>query len=357
MKRLYVHKVLVLLVSLVAAFSSFREAYALPIQFVYPFPGQIVAPGDDMFVRWSKDADLISVTDTIDFSLSPTMRPFGTGENIDLGRRSSTSTGVHLKIPSNILDLSQNVSTFQLLAKIKNGTVYYSDIFKIAKGVATSTVLVDRSTSPFNPKCSIDKDLIPPNGTVMFTPTPPYQGILDFKYTQFGYRWIGETSLKSTGPVALSFIYPGQYTVVLEADPHNGAIYQVECPKVSVSNNAAGATNMGGAYLFPFNSSTTKPFIPREVSTVLVTPPTGCLNLGQNLSYGYSDATTIKKNGVIYALQEFLFSKGYLDVEPTGYFGAKTKLAVQNFQSDFDIEPTGFVGKVTRGKIKILSCL
>lgn len=217
-------------------------------------------------------------------------------------------------------------------------------------------VMALATTTPFDPKCSVDRNTIPPNGTVIFTPTPPYQDIPDFKYTQFNYRWIGETSLKSTGPVALSFIYPGVYTVALEADPGNGAIFQVECPKVTVATAAFGATNLGGVYLFPFSASSTRHLIPKESQSTLVGAPVGCLNLGMNLSYGYSDSTRNKDEGVIYALQEFLGELGYLKVSPTGYFGGMTRQAVQSFQSDYDIEPTGYVGPITRARIKKLSC-
>lgn len=341
---------------LVAMFLNSREALALPIDFIYPYRDQIVAPGDHMFVKWAQDRDLSSLGGIVSFSLVPTVRLSGHGFDVALGTASSTATSAYFNVPSDVLVSSQGIDTFQITAKIVNGTIYYSDVFNIRKGVATSTILIDRSKSPFNPKCNVDRSTVSPNSTVIYTPTPPYPNVPEFKYTRFDYRWIGETSFESVGAALLSFIYPGVYTVVLEAKAPNGAIYQVECPSVTVSNNAPPGAGGVGKYLFPFNAPATKSLIPHESRPTLVDAPVGCLNLGQNLSYGYSDATKNKSSGLIYALQEFLGELGFLVVSPTGYFGSMTKQAVQDFQSDNDIEPTGFVGPLTRASIKRLSC-
>ncbi|MFA4975810.1 MAG: peptidoglycan-binding protein [Candidatus Paceibacterota bacterium] len=78
-----------------------------------------------------------------------------------------------------------------------------------------------------------------------------------------------------------------------------------------------------------------------------------CVALQNNLRYKDRD---VNKNGEISTLQDFLQSKGYLNNEPTGYFGLLTFKAVKDFQKSNDISPTGYVGAITRAKIKALSC-
>lgn len=78
-----------------------------------------------------------------------------------------------------------------------------------------------------------------------------------------------------------------------------------------------------------------------------------CTNLSYGLRYGASDSNT---DGEVSALQEYLASQGFLDSEPTGYFGGLTLRAVKSLQSSVGIESTGFVGPLTRAKIRELSC-
>ena len=78
-----------------------------------------------------------------------------------------------------------------------------------------------------------------------------------------------------------------------------------------------------------------------------------CISLENNLRYRDRDST---KNGEVSLLQDFLQSKGYLNSEPTGYFGILTFKAVKDFQRDNGINPTGYVGAITREKIKFLTC-
>jgi peptidoglycan hydrolase-like protein with peptidoglycan-binding domain len=78
-----------------------------------------------------------------------------------------------------------------------------------------------------------------------------------------------------------------------------------------------------------------------------------CVSLSYNLRYQSRDATT---NGEVSSLQDFLQSKGYLNSEPTGYFGLLTVAAVKKFQGANSIQPTGYVGPITRAKIKAVSC-
>ena len=80
---------------------------------------------------------------------------------------------------------------------------------------------------------------------------------------------------------------------------------------------------------------------------------TDCVSVVNNLRYRDRD---VNKDGEISTLQDFLQTKGYLNNEPTGYFGLLTLSAVKNFQSANGISATGYVGPTTRAKIKNLTC-
>ena len=51
----------------------------------------------------------------------------------------------------------------------------------------------------------------------------------------------------------------------------------------------------------------------------------------------------------VYELQQILYSYGYLDYEPTGYFGDMTELALIDFQYDHGLEADGVAGPGTLG--------
>ena len=76
---------------------------------------------------------------------------------------------------------------------------------------------------------------------------------------------------------------------------------------------------------------------------------TVCTDITTNQKISY-------KNSSVTKLQNYLAFYGYLTVEPTGYFGVKTKEAVASFQTAHGIEATGFVGPLTRAQIKTNSC-
>jgi len=82
-------------------------------------------------------------------------------------------------------------------------------------------------------------------------------------------------------------------------------------------------------------------------------PVSSCLDISNNLTYRSRDVST---GGDVSALQDFLQAKGYLNSEPTGFFGVLTLQAVKSFQQANGISPTGFVGPITRAKIKSLTC-
>ncbi len=90
--------------------------------------------------------------------------------------------------------------------------------------------------------------------------------------------------------------------------------------------------------------------LPADIDTVTTS---SCVALSNDLRYRSRDAQT---NGGVSDLQDFLQSKGFLNSEPTGYFGLLTFQAAKDFQRANGISPTGFVGPITRAKIKALSC-
>lgn len=68
-----------------------------------------------------------------------------------------------------------------------------------------------------------------------------------------------------------------------------------------------------------------------------------------NLRYGTRDTQTDKD---VTSLQSFLYARTYLDVAPTGFFGAKTLGAVKKYQLDKGLPSTGYVGPMTRTKLQ-----
>ncbi|MFA6050318.1 MAG: IPT/TIG domain-containing protein [Candidatus Paceibacterota bacterium] len=131
-------------------------------------------------------------------------------------------------------------------------------------------------------------------------------------------------------------------------------------------NFNSGLLQPGQSYSYTFSSSGTVRYycIPHGgpngsgmsgiVSVGQAVPPqTGCLTLSNNLHMASRDYFT---NGEVTKLQQFLYSRGYLSVSPTGYFGRMTMAAVRSFQSSQGIIATGFVGPLTRAAITRVSC-
>lgn len=80
-----------------------------------------------------------------------------------------------------------------------------------------------------------------------------------------------------------------------------------------------------------------------------------CTNLTYDLRRSSRDSQT---GGQVSDLQFFLQTKGYFNIEPTGYFGLMTFAAVKEFQAKNAITPvSGFVGPITRKAINSLGCV
>lgn len=92
-----------------------------------------------------------------------------------------------------------------------------------------------------------------------------------------------------------------------------------------------------------------------NVTSQSATPPQRqvCFSIDSNLSFGNKDRMT---NGSVINVQAFLYARGYLKAEPTGYFGVLTLQAVKDFQRANGLPPTGFFGPMSRGKMKALTC-
>lgn len=72
--------------------------------------------------------------------------------------------------------------------------------------------------------------------------------------------------------------------------------------------------------------------------------PTSALRLG--------DGRFNKKSEEVKKLQNLLISNGYLNSEPTGYFGVATLRAVKKYQQAQGISSTGYVGTQTLNKLR-----
>ncbi|MDO8481941.1 MAG: peptidoglycan-binding domain-containing protein [bacterium] len=83
------------------------------------------------------------------------------------------------------------------------------------------------------------------------------------------------------------------------------------------------------------------------------TAPSTCVALQHNMGYRSTD---VKTGGDVSALQDFLQTNGYLNSEPTGFFGQMTVKAASAYQASVGLDQTGYVGPLTRGKIKDATC-
>src|SRR4051812_33332380 len=73
-------------------------------------------------------------------------------------------------------------------------------------------------------------------------------------------------------------------------------------------------------------------------------------------AFTFTRSLSVGSSGTdVAALQQFLFTKGYLAVKPTGYYGGLTKYAVQYFQDINHLEQTGSVGPKTRSLLNSLA--
>jgi peptidoglycan hydrolase-like protein with peptidoglycan-binding domain len=91
-----------------------------------------------------------------------------------------------------------------------------------------------------------------------------------------------------------------------------------------------------------------------QVGDVNPNPISACVRITNDLQYRSRDTVT---NGDVSTLQDFLQAQGYLNAEPTGFFGLMTEAAVKRFQSAEGILSSGFVGPITRARIQARMCV
>lgn len=78
-----------------------------------------------------------------------------------------------------------------------------------------------------------------------------------------------------------------------------------------------------------------------------------CITLTKNIRYGSNDDRT---DGEVSELQTFLSQEDFYKNDISGFDGIGTILAIKHFQKKEGLPATGFVGKMTREKIKEISC-
>ena len=155
----------------------------------------------------------------------------------------------------------------------------------------------------------------------------------------------------STDGTTMSFIVPEMVTNTYNLWVNNwNGVSQFKQIMISGSTSALPPA-VPPAYTPPTPPT---PVTPTPPVTTPPTTPALCPYLTYDLKYKSRDAQT---GGGVSILQGILQKKGYLNSEPTGYFGAMTLAAVKQFQSTNGVSPvSGLVGPLTRAKIHTLNC-
>lgn len=95
------------------------------------------------------------------------------------------------------------------------------------------------------------------------------------------------------------------------------------------------------------------PVSAQSINSPIITVP-ACASITHTLRYGSDDAHS---DGDVTRLQTFLYTKGYLVVNPTGYFGPLTLRAVKVFQRvSASGAVDGIVGPQTQAHIRATDC-
>ncbi len=110
------------------------------------------------------------------------------------------------------------------------------------------------------------------------------------------------------------------------------------------------------ALLFVAAFFSINPFLSQAETDVDTSGGASCADIQYNLRYGMRDAAS--NGNSVSILQDFLYSNGFLTLQPTGFFGSLTRTAVSAFQNKYSIQatPPGFVGSQTRAQIKEIDC-
>lgn len=120
---------------------------------------------------------------------------------------------------------------------------------------------------------------------------------------------------------------------------------------VTDSSGDAGSAHTTIAVLQGSGTSYIPAVTPYVPATAPVTPSTPTASAQ---AYTFKKLLTVGSSGAdVTALQQLLVQLGFLQVTPTGYFGAMTKAALQKYQSAHGISPLGYAGPLTRTSLSL----
>ncbi len=142
----------------------------------------------------------------------------------------------------------------------------------------------------------------------------------------------------------------------------------------AASSTSATSTNLGETSTGTTTTSTTTPrrgggggdvgFLMDLRNNLAQSAPQGlvlgdaftpmCSDMKQRMLFGSTDKST---NGEVSQLQYYLSERGYFTGKITGVYLEKTRKAVEEFQKDNNLIVTGISGKVTRAKMRDISCV
>ncbi|MEN9881340.1 MAG: putative peptidoglycan binding domain [Candidatus Parcubacteria bacterium] len=119
-----------------------------------------------------------------------------------------------------------------------------------------------------------------------------------------------------------------------------------ETGKTTFTDVSKARCTWGAEQIYPSTASVTTD---STGATVLGASVTRCTILDQNLTQGSQDSSVV-------ILQDYLAENGYLDSEPTGFYGSKTSEAVKKLQKQYDLPETGRTYTKTRALIQNITC-
>lgn len=196
---------------------------------------------------------------------------------------------------------------------------------------ATQTITGSSSLSPTN--LTVTK-ISPSLKGLLLTWTAPSASIARYKVSTVEYNTQGVAGQKKL----VAYLVPTAKDYVI-SPLQTGLRYDVYISAVDTNGNESPESSVTGVSLSSSTTTTTGDIDPQGTTGTL------CSSITTDLRQG-------SRNDAVYALQDFLISKGYLNAEATGYFGVLTFKAVQSYQNDQGLTPSGFVGPLTRGAIQ-----
>lgn len=154
---------------------------------------------------------------------------------------------------------------------------------------------------------------------------------------------------KGSTPTGIS-LFKGNYDSVFAS---NGS-YQINSPEKGANVYTVSCTNSGtGENVFKTTSVNYSPATPpisySNGSPAVLGDYAVCFEIPSNIHRG-AESSDVR------SLQTFLKLKGFLDENPSGFYGDKTVEAVKDYQASKDLPITGMVYDFTRQAIEADSC-